>query len=135
MKRANQKAQEKGAMMPSPEYEEAPRSSAAWLYIPVLLILFLGGALSFGAYFLGDAQLTIAESLVAGYLGVAAMIVAIVMTIVGVVLGLVGALFGIATAGGAVLFTLFIIGSPIIALVLIAVLMRRSKCPDPAAHE
>jgi hypothetical protein len=33
--------------------------------------------------------------------------------------------------------TLFIVASPIIAIILIALLMRRPKsdCPNPAAHE
>ncbi|WP_411817570.1 hypothetical protein [Hyphococcus sp. DH-69] len=121
--------------MPSNEYGETRSTSAAWFYVPVLLILFLGGALSVGAYLFSDSGLTIAESIVAGYAGLAAIIVAMVMTVFGMVLGLIGALFGIAAAGGAVAFTLFIIGSPIIALILIFMLMRRSNCPDPAAHE
>ena len=120
------------------DYQETSRSGGlGWLYAPVVLILFLGGAFSVGAYVYSDPQLTIAESIVAGFGGLAGIIVGLIAALFGVVLGLVGALIGVVAAGGAVAMTLFIIGSPILAIVLIILLMRKSKsdCPDPAAHQ
>ncbi|WDI30349.1 hypothetical protein PUV54_10300 [Hyphococcus flavus] len=123
--------------MATTEYREPARSSAAWLYVPVILVLFLGGALSVGAYFYGEPQLTVAESLVAGFGGLAGIIIGLLGAVFGVIVGLIGALIGVVAAGGAVAMTLFILASPVLAIVLIALLMRRSKsdCPDPAAHE
>lgn len=123
--------------MATTNYREPARSSAGWLYAPVILILFLGGALSVGAYFYGDPQLTVAESIAAGFGALAGIIVGLIGAIFGVVVGLMGALIGLVAAGGAVAMTLFIIGSPIIAIILLVLLMRRPKsnCPDPAAHE
>lgn len=113
---------------------------ASWFFITLALILFLGGALAFGAYVYGDPQPTVIEAIVAGFAGLAALIIGLVGAAIGVIVGLVGALLGIVAAGGAVAFTLFIIGSPIIALILFVLLMRRRKecpeaCPDPSAHE
>lgn len=112
----------------------------AWLYAPIVLILFLGGALSIGAYFYSDPQLTMAEALVAGFGGLAGIIVGLFAAAFGILMGLIGALIGVAAAGGAVALTLFIIGSPLLAIILIILLMRRSgsrgqECPDPGAHE
>lgn len=119
------------------DYQEKSRSGGlAWIYAPVVLILFLGGALSVGAYFYTEPQLTVAESIVAGFGGLAGIIVGLIAAVFGVIVGLLGALLGLVAAGGAVAMTLFIIGSPILAIVLIFLLMRRPKsdCPDPAAH-
>ncbi|WP_425409578.1 hypothetical protein [Hyphococcus sp.] len=123
--------------MTTTEYTQSTRSGAAWLYLPIVLILFLGGALSIGAYFYSEPQLTAAEALVAGFGGLAGIIIGLIVAAFGIVVGLFGALIGLVAAGGAVAMTLFIVASPIIAIVLIAMLMRRSKsnCPDPAAHE
>ncbi len=116
--------------------ENSRSGGLAWIYAPVILILFLGAALSVGAYLYGDPQLTVAESITAGFGGLAAIIVGLFVAAFGVLLGLLGALIGVVAAGGAVAMTLFIIGSPILAIVLIFLLMRKSKsnCPDPAAH-
>lgn len=123
--------------MATTDYQEPSRSSAAWLYVPIILILFLGGALSVGMYFYADTQLTVAEALAAGFGSLAAIIGAIFATVIAVILSLLGALIALVTAGGAVAMTLFIIASPVIAIILIALLMRRPKsdCPNPAAHE
>lgn len=124
--------------MTTSDYHEPTRSSsAAWLYVPIVLILFLGGALSVGAYFYGDPQLTIAESLAAGFGGLAGIIIGLIAAIFGLFVGLIGAAIGLVAAGGAVAVTLFIVASPIIAIILIALLMRRRQpdCPNPAAHE
>ncbi len=122
--------------MANADYEgSGGRSGAAWLYVPIVLILFVGGALSVAAYYY-EPGLTIAESLAAGFGGLAGIIIGLFAAAFGVVLGLLGALLGIVAAGGAVAMTLFIIGSPIIAIILIFMLMRRPKgCPDPGAHE
>ncbi len=121
--------------MASSEYEE--RKGGGGLILTTLIILiFLGAALSVAAYVFGDADLSVVESLAAGFGGLAGLIIGLFGAIIGVVLGLFGALIGIIAAGGAVALTLFIVGSPIIALILIFVLMRsrRSDCPDPDAH-
>ncbi|PQA89129.1 hypothetical protein [Hyphococcus luteus] len=123
--------------MTTSDYGEPARSGgAAWILAPVILILFLGAALSVGAYFYSEPQLTLAKSLAAGFGGLAGIIVGLIAAVFGLLVGLVGALIGLVAAGGAVAVTLFIVASPIIALVLIFLLMRRPKsdCPDPAAH-
>ncbi len=124
--------------MATPSYQETGRKGggAAWLYAPIILILFLGGALSIGAYFYSEPHLTIMESLAAGFGGLAAIIVGLFAAAIGVIVGLFGAALGVVAAGGAVAMTLFIVASPIIAIILIVLLMRRPKnCPDPAVHE
>lgn len=121
--------------MASTEYEE--RKGGGGLILTTLVILiFIGAAFSVAAYVFGDADLTIVESIGAGFGGLAGLIVGLFAAIVGVVLGLFGALVGLVAAGGAVALTLFIVGSPIIALILIFLLVRarRSDCPDPDAH-
>jgi len=138
-KRRTGSRSKRGAKMTTSDYSEPARksTSAAWFYVPVILILFLGGALSVGAYFYGEPQLTIAESLVAGFGGLAGIIVGLIVSIIGLLIGLAGALIGLVAAGGAVAMTLFIVASPVIAIVLIVLLMRRNKadCPDPNAHQ
>ncbi|MDZ7628079.1 MAG: hypothetical protein U5J99_06680 [Parvularculaceae bacterium] len=111
-------------------------SGLVWLYAPILLILFLGAALSVAAYNFSEADLTVAESVAAGFGGLAGIILGLIGAAIGIVVGLIGAVVGLIAAGGAVAVTLFIVGSPIIALVLFALLMRRSKnaCPEPGAH-
>ncbi|MEO1135378.1 MAG: hypothetical protein AAFW68_02065 [Pseudomonadota bacterium] len=124
--------------MTTSDYHEPARSGGmAWLWAPIILILFLGGALSVGAYFYGEPQLTVAESIAAGFGGLAGLIIGLIAAAFGIVVGLLGALIGIVAAGGAVAMTLFIVASPILAIVLIFLLMRRpkSECPDPGAHE
>jgi len=107
-----------------------------WFWAPVLIILVAGAALSFAAYFSGN-DLTAVESIAAGFGGLVGIVVGIFGALVGLVIGLVGALIGVAAAGGAVAVTLFIVGSPIIAIILLILLLRRPKsaeCPDPGAH-
>lgn len=120
------------------EYTGERRSGGmAWLYMPIVLILFLGAALSVAAYNFNDVELTMAESVAAGFGGLAAIIMGLITAAIGVIIGLIGALIGVVTAGGVVAVTLFVIASPIIAIVLFGLLWRRSKavpCPDPGAH-
>ncbi len=120
------------------DYQGGRRGSGlTWLYMPVVLILFLGAALSVAAYNFSDTDLTLAEAIAAGFGGLAAIIMGLIAAAIGIVVGLIGALIGLLAAGGAVAMTLFIVGSPIIALILIVILMRRPKsagCPDPGAH-
>jgi len=125
--------------MATTDYGEVRRGGGmGWFFAPIVLILFLGGALSVGAYFYADTQLTIMEAITAGFAGLAGLMIGLLAAAFGVVVGLLGALIGVVAAGGAVAMTLFIVGSPILAIVLIILLMRRSKssdCPDPSAHE
>jgi hypothetical protein len=119
------------------EYGVQKRSSGlAWLYVPIVLILFLGAALSVAAYNFSETDLTVAESIAAGFGGLAGIILGLIGAAIGIIVGLIGALIGLVAAGGAVAVTLFIVGSPIIALVLLALLLRRPKnaCPEPGAH-
>lgn len=116
--------------------ERRAGSGLAWLYMPIVLILFLGAALSVAAYSFSDADLSIAESIAAGFGGLAGIILGLFGAAIGIVVGLIGALIGLVAAGGAVAVTLFIVASPIIALVLLVLLLRRPKtaCPEPGAH-
>ncbi len=93
--------------------------------------------MSIGMYFYADTQLTIVEAIAAGFGALAGILVGLIGAVVGIVLGLLGALIGLVAAGGAVAVTLFIIGSPIIAIILLVLLMRRPKadCPNPDAHQ
>ena len=120
--------------------QESARSGGGmlWFWLPIVLILFVGGALSVAAYFV-EPGLTIPESLAAGYGGLAGIIVGLFAAAIGVVVGLFGALLGLVATGGALALTLFIVASPILAIVLFVLLMRRPKasgaeCPDPAVH-
>ena len=117
------------------EYEDRKRGGGAIL-TTLIILLFLGAALSVAAFVFGEPQLSIVESIAAGFAGLAGLIIGLFGAIVGVVLGLLGALVGLVAAGGAVALTLFIVGSPIIAIILLVLLMRgrRSDCPDPDAH-
>lgn len=120
-----------------PIYEGGRRGGGMmWLYMPVALILFLGAALSVAAYNFSETDLSVAEAIAAGFGGLAAMIIGLIGAAIGIVVGLIGALIGLVAAGGAVVMTLFIIGSPIIAIILFALLLRRPRnaCPDPGAH-
>jgi len=120
--------------MTTSDYETVKRGGAG-LYVPIVLILFVGGALSIAAYAY-EPGLTIAQSLVAGFGGLAGIIIGLIGALFGVVIALVGAVFGLAVGGGAVALTLFIIASPVIAIILLVMMMRRSKaCPNPALHE
>lgn len=111
-------------------------SGLMWLYMPVVLIIFLGGALSVAAYSFSDAGLTVAEAIAAGFGGLAAIIIGLFGAAIGIIVGLFGALIGLVAAGGAVAMTLFIVASPVIAIILLFLLLRRPKsaCPDPGAH-
>ena len=122
--------------MASSDYDEGRRGGGVILPILVILI-FLGAALSAAAYIFADQDLTIIESLGAGFGGLAGLIIGLFGAVVGVVLGLFGALVGVVAAGGAVALTLFIVASPIIVIILFVLLMRSrgSDCPDPGAHD
>ena len=126
--------------MATTDYSDVKRGGGSgWFFAPIILILFLGTALSVGAFFYSDPQLTILEAITAGFAGLAGLIIGLIAAAFGLVVGLLGALLGVVAAGGAVAMALFIVGSPILAIILIVLLMRRPKasadCPDPAAHE
>ncbi len=123
--------------MASTDYEERKNGGGGLILATLVILIFLGAALSVAAYIFGEPDLTIVESIGAGFGGLAGIIIGIFGAIVGVVLGLFGALIGLVAAGGAVALTLFIVGSPIIAIILLVLLLRSrsSDCPDPDAHQ
>jgi len=109
-----------------------------WFWTPIVLILFVGGAFSIAAY-TAEPSLTPFEAVAAGFGGLAGLIVGLFAAAIGIVVGLLGAAVGLLAAGGAAAVTLFIVASPILAIVLLFLVMRRPKssgadCPDPAAH-
>lgn len=119
-------------------YEVGPtqrNSSLIWFWGPLLLILFVGGAFSVAA-FTHEPSLTPLEALAVGYGGLAALIVGLFGALVGVILGFFGALVGLVAAGGAIAFTLFLVASPVIAIIFMILFFRRPKahCAEPAAH-
>ncbi|MEO1252229.1 MAG: hypothetical protein AAFW81_07785 [Pseudomonadota bacterium] len=123
--------------MSSSDYDDARRGGAGGaIVVTFSVLIFLGLALSAAAFIFADQELTVVESIGAGFGGVAGIILGLVGAVIGVVVGLFGALLGVIAAGGAVALTLFIVGSPIIAIILIVLLMRRrsTDCPDPDVH-
>lgn len=98
------------------ERGERRGGGAIWFWAPVLIILFVGAAFSVGAYFHSDADLSVVESIAAGYVGVA-----------GLIIGLFGAFFGLVAAGGAVAFALFIVASPALTIILLIILLTRNR--------
>ena len=112
--------------MASTEYEER-RGGGGFILATLVILIFLGAALSVAAYIFGEPNLTILESIGAGFGGLAGLIIGLFAAVIGVVLGLFGALLGVVAAGGAVAFTLFIIASPIIAIILLVLLMLPTK--------
>lgn len=118
------------------ESANAHRRSAglAWLWAPVVLILFVGGAISIAAG-VQNPGLSLVDSLATGFGALAAIIVGLFGAAIGVIVGLVRAVIGLVAAGGAVAVTLFVVGSPLLALVLLYLLLRRNRsCPDPTVH-
>jgi len=108
-------------------------STGVWLGLAMMLVLVAGSAFSVLAYQQNDVSLF--EAVAAGFAGVGAVIVGLFAGAVGLFLGLVGAVIGIVAAGGALAVTAFLVGSPVIAIILFVLLMRRDKgCPDPNAH-
>jgi drug/metabolite transporter (DMT)-like permease len=97
------------------EAERRRSGGAVWFWAPLIVIFFAGAALSVGAYFHSDTDITIVESIAAGYVGVAAMI-----------FGLFAAFFGLIMAGGAIAFSLFLVASPVLVIILLFLLLRKN---------
>jgi hypothetical protein len=107
-----------------------------WFWLPILFIVIAGGALAATALY-HEPDLTVFEALGVGFGAVAAIVAGLFVAGFGLIIGFFGALVGVVTAGGALAVTAFLLLSPIIAIVLIVMLMRRrpsSECPDPDAH-
>lgn len=122
--------------MSSSDLEPRRSGGGGWFFASIAVLLFVGGALSVAAYIYAEPELTVFESVAAGFAGLAALIIGLIAAAFGVIVGIIGALIGLVTAGGAIAMTLFIIGSPIIAIILFVLLLRRPKaCPDPSVHE
>ncbi len=122
--------------MSTQDYEERRGGGGGIVMATLVVLIFLGAALSVAAYIFGEPELTVLESIGAGFGGLAGIIIGLFGAVIGIVLGLFGALLGIVAAGGAVALTLFIIGSPIIAIVLFVLLLRSrgGARTDPDPH-
>lgn len=109
-------------------------TSSVWAGIVFALVLLSGAALSILAFQQND--ISIVEAIAVGFAGVGGIIIGLIATIFGLIVSLIGAAIAVVATGGALALTAFIIGSPIIALILFALLMRKDKsCPDPSVHE
>ena len=117
----------------APQYRRRSSSGLIWLWLPLAIYFISSLSLAVLAYQQND--LTIQESIAAGFLGVGGVIVGLFGGLIGLIVGLFGAVLGIGIAGGTVAITLFVLASPVLALVLLYLLFRRSKqSPDPTAH-
>lgn len=96
---------------------------AVWFWAPLIVIVFVGAAFSVGAYFHNDSDLTVIESVGAGYAGVAALI-----------FGLFAAFFGLVVGAGALAFSLFLVASPVLCLILLFLLLRKNSRAKDASH-
>ena len=104
------------------------------LSVLAVLLIVSAGSLAILA-FNHNPDISIVEAISLGFVGVGGIIAAAFAAIIGIIVGLLGAIFGIAIGGGALAVTLFVLASPVIALVLFALLMRRGRdCPDPSQH-
>lgn len=117
------------------EFDYKKKSSAGfWVFLPIILFLLVGAGLSFAAYVYAEPELTALESLGAGFGGLAGIIIGLFATLFGLILALVGTVIGIITAAGAIAVTIFLVGSPVIAIILFILLMRerseRNKMVD-----
>lgn len=96
---------------------------AIWFWAPLIVILSVGAAFSVGAFFHSESDLNAIEAIGAGFAGVAALI-----------FGLFAAFFGLVMAGGAVAFSLFLVASPVLTIILLVLLLRKNKREREAAH-
>lgn len=108
-----------------------------WFWLPLVLVLVLGAGFSAAAY-MHEPSLTPVEALAVGYGGLAATVVGLFVGAIGVVVAFFAAIFGIAVAGTATAFSLFLVASPLIAIIFIFLFFRArrraSACPDPGSH-
>lgn len=102
----------------------------------VLATLFVMASASLAVLaFNQNPGISIIGAIETGFTATGGLIIALFAGLFSVAFGLVAALFGIAVGGGAIAITLFIIASPIIAILLFVLLARQAKrCPDPAQH-
>jgi drug/metabolite transporter (DMT)-like permease len=108
----------------SREVQSSHRGGGAiWFWAPLIVILSVGAAFSVGAYFHSESDLNAIEAVAAGFSGVAALI-----------FGLFAAFFGLIMAGGAVAFSLFLVASPVLTIILLFLLLRKNRREKEAAH-
>lgn len=93
----------------------------AWFFAPLAILIAAGVGFSIAAYVYAEPPLSPVEAVGAGFGALGGVIVALIFAIVGIV-----------TAGGALVVTLFFVASPIIAIVLFILLMRRSRYDGPS---
>ena len=98
-----------------------------WVWLPVLLFMLVGAALSFAAYVYAEPELTAVDALGAGFGGLAGVIIGLFATLFGLIIALVASLIGLLTAAGAIAVTIFLIGSPVIAIILFILLLRERR--------
>jgi len=112
------------------------RGSGIGVILSVIAVLFVVAGISLALLaFNQNPGISIVEAIGTGFAATGGIVVAIFAALISVVVGLIAAVFGIAVGGGAIAITLFVLASPIIAIILFAVLMRRGRdCPDPAQH-
>lgn len=105
-------------------HQDGGRSGGGvWFWAPLIVIFVSGAALSVAAYFHSDNDLSVIESVGAGFTGVAALI-----------FGLFAAFFGLIMAGGAIAFSLFLVASPILVIILLFLLLRKNGREKSAGH-
>ena len=124
--------------MSTESYELAGRKgNGPWIAFATVMALLLVAALSFTIVILvHEPGLTIPEALAGGFGGVGGLVIGLIAAVLSLIAGLIATVFGLAVGGGALALTLFLLASPVIALVLIWILMRRRsvECPDPSRH-
>lgn len=106
-----------------------PRVGGGLAFITIPAILYLMTSLGLGVAFYTNAEtdIGVVEAIIAGFGATAGIIVGLVVAAFGTVLAFVTGVLGIAFAGGALLVTLFIMASPVIAIVLLMLMMRPSR--------
>ena len=103
----------------------ARTNSYWWLWLPFIAIIVTG--FGFAWLIWSQNDVTIMEAVADGFLAVGGLIIGLLAGIFGLGVGLLATVFALITAGGALAITGFVLASPVIALVLLWMLMRRSN--------
>ena len=114
------------ANAPYETYEEK-KSGGLWFFLPVLIFLLVGAGLSIAAYVYAEPELTAAESIGAGFGGLAGIIIGLFGAIIGLIFALFATILGLIFAAGSIAFAIFLVASPLIAVILFILLIRERK--------